>query len=82
MPTENAKSVFESYYWLPCETAVEIPVPGFTVGDLLKLHVGAIVQTATPANSELPIRVKKIVAGAGQLEVAGNQLAIRITELI
>jgi len=79
---DSAKSVFTTCHWLLCDTAVEIAVPHFTVGDLLKLASGTVIQTVTPAKSELPIRIKGIQAGSGQLEVVGDRLAIRITELI
>ncbi|HXX01416.1 MAG TPA: FliM/FliN family flagellar motor C-terminal domain-containing protein [Candidatus Acidoferrales bacterium] len=75
-----AKTVFESFYWLPCQANVEIPVPGFTVGDLLKLAVGEVVHTVTPSSKEVPIRINKIPLGSGKFEVVDERLAVRITE--
>jgi len=75
-----SESVFDSFYWLVCQAKVEIPVPGFTVGDLLALTPGAIVQTATPCAKDIPIQINRISLGSGKFEVIGERLAIRITE--
>jgi len=73
-------SVFESFYWLICRANVEIPVPGFTVGDLLRLSPGAVVQTATASAKDVPIRIDQTALGSGKFEVIGERLAVRITE--
>ena len=78
--TSPALTVFESFGWLLRAVNAEIPVPGFTVGDLLKLAPGAVVQTATPAGKDVPIRVNGILLGLGKFEVIGDRLAVRITE--
>ena len=79
---QSAATVFESFHWLPCQASVEVPVPGFTVGDLLRLTPGAIVQTATPAAKDVPIRINRILLGSGKFEAAGEWLAVRITEFV
>ena len=73
-------TVFESFHWLPCRASVEVPIPGFTVGDLLKLSKGAVVQTASPLGKDVPIHINKILLGSGQFEVTEDRLAVRITE--
>jgi flagellar motor switch/type III secretory pathway protein FliN len=78
---EKTKSPIETYHWLRCETTVEIPVSKFTVGDLLKLHQGGIVPTATRVANDVPIRINKTLLGWGRFEVVNDRLAIRITEL-
>jgi hypothetical protein len=78
--TAAHEGVFESFYWLVCRANVEIPVPGFTVGDLLRLTPGAVVQTATPSSKDVPIRINEILLGSGKFEVIGERLAVRITE--
>jgi flagellar motor switch/type III secretory pathway protein FliN len=75
-----AQNVIESFPWLPCDVAAEIPVPGFSVGDLLKLRVGAVVQTGFPATSDIPLHVNKLFFGRGQFELIEGQIAVRITE--
>jgi flagellar motor switch/type III secretory pathway protein FliN len=79
--TESANSSIEAYHWLRCTTTAEVPVPKFTVGDLLKLRKGSIVRTATPVANDVPVRINQILLGWGRFEAADNQLAVRITEL-
>ncbi|MBZ5649433.1 MAG: FliM/FliN family flagellar motor C-terminal domain-containing protein [Acidobacteriia bacterium] len=78
---ESGNSPIEAYHWLRCKTTAEIAVPKFTVGDLLKLRAGSVVQTATPVANDVPVRVNKILLGWGRFEAVNDQLAIRITEL-
>jgi flagellar motor switch/type III secretory pathway protein FliN len=80
-PQESANSPIEAYHWLRCRATAEIPVPGFTVGDLLNLRTGSVVRTATPVANDVPLKINKIILGWGRFEVADNRLVIRITEL-
>ena len=77
----SASSPIESYHWLRCTATVEIPVPKFTVGDLLKLGRGALIPTATRIANDIPVRVNKTLIGWGRFEVVDDRLALRITEL-
>lgn len=76
-----AKNPVEEYHWLRCKTIVEVPIPKFTVGDLLNLRKGAVVQTATRVANDIPIRTNKTLVGWGRFEVVNDRLAVRITEL-
>ena len=78
--TTATESVFEAFFWLPCQANVEIPVSSFTVGDLLKLAPGAVVHTKTASTKDVPIRIDQILLGSGKFEVMGERLAVRITE--
>lgn len=78
---ESAKSPIEAYHWLRCQTTVEISVAKFTVGQLLNLRPGSVVQTATSVAHDVPIRINKTLLGWGRFEVLGDQLAVRIMEL-
>jgi flagellar motor switch/type III secretory pathway protein FliN len=78
---EASNNPIEAYHWLQCKTSAEIPVPKFTVGDLLALRKGSVVQTATRVADDVPLRVNKILLGWGRFEVLGDRLALRITEL-
>src|SRR5580698_3325679 len=42
-----AKDPLEAYGWFPCLLSLDIPVSRFTVGDLLRLRVGSIVETSS-----------------------------------
>ncbi|HEX3351518.1 MAG: FliM/FliN family flagellar motor C-terminal domain-containing protein [Terriglobales bacterium] len=78
---QGAGSPTEAYAWLRCKATAEIPVPRFTVGDLLNLRTGAVVQTASPVANDVPLRVNQTLVGWGRFEVVDDRLALRITEL-
>ena len=67
--------------WLPCTLALDLPVVRFTVGDLLSLAVGSIVETAYHQSSDLPLRVNGQLVGWTEFEVVGERLAVRLTDL-
>jgi len=67
--------------WLPCTVALDIPVVRFTVGDLLTLAKGSIVETAYHQSSDLPLRVNGQLIGWTEFEVFGERLAVRLTDL-
>ena len=67
--------------WLPCTLALDIPVVKFTVGDLLALAKGSIVETAYHQSSDLPLRVNGQLVGWTEFEVVGDRLAVRLTDL-
>jgi len=67
--------------WLPCTLALDIPVAKFTVGDLLRLANGSIVETAYHQSSDLPLRVNGQLVGWTEFEVVGERLAVRLTDL-
>ncbi len=79
---ERGTSPIDAYLWLRCKTTAEIPVPGFTVGDLLNLRVGSVVQTATPVANDVPVKANNIPLGRGRFEVVEDRLVVRITELV
>jgi flagellar motor switch/type III secretory pathway protein FliN len=78
---EHVNNAIEAFHWLACKATTEVPVPRFTVGDLLNLRKGAVVQTASPSTGDVPIYINKILLGRGQFEVTEKRLTIRITEL-
>ncbi len=68
--------------WLPCTLTVEVPVVRFTIADLLALKEGTIVETSCHHTSDLPLRVNQLLIGWTEFEVAGDRLAVRVTEQI
>jgi flagellar motor switch/type III secretory pathway protein FliN len=70
----------DSIPWLPCTLTLEIPVIGFTIGDLLSLSPGSIVETACHHTSDVPLRVNQLLIGWTEFDVIGDRLAVRITE--
>jgi len=67
--------------WLPCALTLDIPLVRFTVGDLLKMTEGTIVETACHHTGDVPLRVNGQLIGWIEFEVLGEKLAVRITEL-
>ena len=75
------KNLVDELPWLPLTLTVEIPVPDFTLQDLMNLRTGSIVKTLHQSSSDVPLRVNgKLIAWA-KFEVDGDRLASRITEL-
>jgi flagellar motor switch/type III secretory pathway protein FliN len=70
----------DSVPWLPCTLTLEVPVVNFTIGDLLSLKKGSIVETACHHTSDVPLRVNQLLIGWTEFEVVGDRLAVRITE--
>jgi flagellar motor switch protein FliN/FliY len=66
---------------LPCRLSVEVPVPGLTVGKLLDLAPGVILDTHYEEGSHVPILVNGEMIGWGEFDVVEESLAIRLTEL-
>jgi len=74
------KDLIDSMPWLPCTLTLEIPVVRFTIGDLLALRKGSIVETACHHTSDVPLRVNQLLIGWTEFDVVGDRLAVRITE--
>ena len=66
---------------LPCLLTVEIPLPGFTVGDLVHLERGLIVATRWTVGQDVPLRVNGELIAWSEFEVLQRFLAVRLTEL-
>jgi flagellar motor switch/type III secretory pathway protein FliN len=76
----SVKDPLDSMPWLPCTVSVDVPVLRFTIGDLLRLTPGAIVETACHHTSDVPLRVNRMLIGWTEFEVIGDRLAVRITD--
>lgn len=79
---ESKDDLLESMPWLPCTVTVDLPVTRFTIGDLLALTQGTIVETACHYTSDLPLRVNNMLIGWTEFNVVGDRLAVRITEQV
>ncbi len=66
--------------WLPCTITLDLPVVQFTIGDLLGLAVGDVIETACHHTSDIPLRVNNLLIGWTEFNVVGDRLAVRITE--
>ena len=64
---------------LPCRLVLEAPVIDFTVGKLLTLEAGAIVETAAQHNEDLLLHVNGQPVGTVKFDVTREKLAVRLT---
>jgi flagellar motor switch protein FliN len=83
----SAAVVSEKQDWdtvgiLPCTATLDIPVPDFTVAELLALKTGTVVETNWAAGAEIPLKVNRATIGWGELELLGDRLGVRLTELL
>ena len=74
------KDPLDSMPWLPCTLSLDVPIVRFTIGDLLQLTKGTIVETACHHTSDVPLRVNQLLIGWTEFEVIGDRLAVRITD--
>jgi flagellar motor switch/type III secretory pathway protein FliN len=74
------KDLLDSMPWLPCTLSLDLPVVRFTIGDLLTLTKGSVVETACHHTSDVPLRVNQLLIGWTEFEVIGDRLAVRITD--
>jgi flagellar motor switch/type III secretory pathway protein FliN len=81
-PIETPTKVsVETYGWFPCHVTLELPITGFTVGDLLRLRPGSILTTSSHHTRDIPLRANGLLIGWTEFEVIGSHLAVRLTEL-
>ncbi len=78
-PTTGVQSL-DSMPWLPCALSLEVPIVGFTIGDLLMLNKGSVVESSCHHTSDVPLRVNHLLIGWTEFEVIGDRLAVRITD--
>ena len=76
----STTDLLDTMPWLPCTLSLEVPVVRFTIGDLLALTKGSIVETACHHTSDVPLRVNQLLIGWTEFDVIGDRLAVRITE--
>ena len=78
--TPAATDLLDTMPWLLCTLTLDIPVVRFTIGDLLSLTEGSLVETACHHTSDVPLRVNETLIGWTEFDVIGDRLAVRITE--
>lgn len=66
---------------LSCELTVELPMPGFTIADLLRLDQGTVIPTGWRVGQDLPLSLNATLLGWIEFEVVARNLAVRLTEL-
>lgn len=81
-PAPVSTDLLDTMPWLPCDLTLDIPVVRFTIGDLLALKEGSIVETACHHTSDVPLRVNRLLIGWTEFDVIDDRLAVRITEQV
>ena len=66
---------------LSCELTVDLPIPDFTIANLLKLHKGSIVNAHWRVGRDVPLCLNTTPIGRIEFEVVSGNLAVRLTEL-
>jgi flagellar motor switch/type III secretory pathway protein FliN len=84
-PESSSVAAFDAWAQvarLPCRLAVDVPLPGFTVSDALRLRRNSVVNSHWPVGADIPLLLNGELIARGEFEVAGNHLAVRLTELV
>jgi flagellar motor switch/type III secretory pathway protein FliN len=81
VPVGIPEEHWEEANWLPCILSVDLPVNGFTVGDLLRLEPGVVLETKNANSADVPVFVNFRRIGWAEFELVGRRMGIRITEL-
>ena len=68
-------------HMLPCRLVLEAPVINFTVGTLMRLEPGSVLETVAQHNEDLLLHVNGQVVGTVKFDVTRDQLAVRLTGL-
>jgi len=85
-PTQAQPAEVNSEAWaqaltLLCSLTVDMPLPGFTLGDALRLKESSVIDSHWRMGRDIPLRVNGKLIASGEFEVVGNHLAVRLTEL-
>lgn len=73
--------VWEVAQSLQCEVALDIPVPNFTIADLVRISKGEVIETEWKQDGDVPLTANGTLFGWAAFEVVGEQLAARVTDL-
>lgn len=65
---------------IPLEVRAILPCRQLTIGDLMALEAGAIIQTLRSAGDNVDVAVSDRVVAQAELIVINNTLTIRISE--
>lgn len=66
---------------LPCLLTIEIPVPGFTVADLVSMAPGRLIDSGWTVGEDVPLRINGGLVAWSEFEIVNNHVAVRLTEL-
>jgi flagellar motor switch/type III secretory pathway protein FliN len=64
---------------LPCRLVLEAPIVNFTVGALMRLQPGSVLETGAQHNEDLLLHVNGQIVGTVKFDVTRDRLAVRLT---
>lgn len=79
---EVPDEIWEEVGELACLLVVDLPLQRLTVRDLLRLGVGEVLASRTAGLDAVPVIVNRQTIGWAVLEIVGENLAVRMTELV
>ena len=80
-PADHTAEQWARVEGLPCMLTVEISVPDFRVGDLVRLTPGRIIATRWTVGLDVPLLINGELVAWSEFEIVQNRLAVRLTEL-
>jgi flagellar motor switch protein FliN/FliY len=81
LPTMEAHAAWPMIARLPVLLAVNVPLRGLKVCDLLDLKCGYTVESAWAATEDVPLKVGQLQLCWGEFEVVEQRMALRLTRL-
>ena len=67
---------------LPVMLSVRIPLTRLKVRDLLSLESGRLLESTWSQTSDVPLSVGEVRLGWSEFEVSGQQIGVRLTQLL
>jgi flagellar motor switch/type III secretory pathway protein FliN len=72
---------FSAVLGLPTTVLVAVPVPSFSVRDLLALQSGSVLSSAWRSEREVPLLADEVQFAWAEFEVTDDTLGVRVTRL-
>lgn len=67
---------------LPCQLMVDLPLPGFTIADLLKLRPGSVIDAHWRVGQDIALLLNGTPIGWIEFELVDKSLGVRLIELV
>jgi flagellar motor switch/type III secretory pathway protein FliN len=80
-PRASAEGQWASLASLPCTVSVELVAPHVTVGNLLDLGPGSVINSLHSTTDSVPISINGVELGSGEFDIVGKHVAVRVTEV-
>jgi flagellar motor switch/type III secretory pathway protein FliN len=78
---EQSDARWKPVLGLRCDLTVDLPIPKFQIGDLLKLRQGSVINAHWRVGQDVPLCLNGTRIGWIEFEIISGHLAVRLTEL-